>query len=142
MTVILYVDGGTRGSIICLVDPKKRKTIVKYRSGRNIKRTNPWDFGEWRLPTNNQLEYLAMIYGIEYAKNKYPKDTIILKSDSMVVVNQLNMIWNVHSGSLTYLFNKTINKLKGTHIRPSWTPRENNLAGIHLESLKDTLKWS
>jgi len=122
VTVILYVDGGTRGSVICLVDPHKKKTIVKTRRG---------DI------TNNGLEYLAMIYGIEYAKNNYPKDIVIIKSDSMVVVNQINGMWKVNAENLGKLYVKAIRKLRGSRIRPSWTPRENNLAGLHLDSLKD-----
>ena len=41
----LYVDGGTVGTRICLVDKFKDKTIVKIR-GVN--------------PTNNELEYLLL----------------------------------------------------------------------------------
>jgi ribonuclease HI len=66
MTVKLYVDGGTRGMVICLHDPQRDKTIVKRRPGAS---------------TNNDLEYLAIIYGIEYAKKYYPRDEIVIHSD-------------------------------------------------------------
>lgn len=29
VTVILYVDGGTRGSVICLMDPQKKEDYSK-----------------------------------------------------------------------------------------------------------------
>ena len=47
----IYIDGGTRGSKICLVDKLKEKVIVKFRGGN---------------PTNNELEYLALVYALPY----------------------------------------------------------------------------
>jgi ribonuclease HI len=123
VVVNLYVDGGTRGSVICLVDPQRNKTIVKKRKG---------DF------TNNDLEYLAAIYGIEYAKKYYPRDTIIIRTDSMLVVKQINNTWYVNGPNLRTLHSKTLRKLN-SHIRLKWVPREINLAGIHLEQIKDRL---
>lgn len=121
--VELYVDGGTRGNIICLHDPQRSKTIVKKRKG---------------MLTNNDLEYLAVIYGIEYAKKYYPRESpIIIKSDSMLVVNQTKGKWKVNGDNLIMLNIKTLRKIN-SHIRLKWVPREVNLAGIHLESLKDT----
>ena len=127
MTIILYVDGGTRGSVICLVDPYKKKTIVKKRRGKL---------------TNNDLEYLALIYGLEYAKKHYPKgERIIIKSDSKLIVNQVNGIWNINTDNLIFLAEKArIKKDEHDELSISWTPRENNLAGIYLEDLKDKLK--
>lgn len=121
--VELYVDGGTRGNVICLHDPQRSKTIVKKRKG---------------MLTNNDLEYLAVIYGIEYAKKYYPRESpIIIKSDSMLVVNQTKGKWKVNGDNLIMLNIKTLRKIN-SHIRLKWVPREVNLAGIHLESLKDT----
>lgn len=121
--VELYVDGGTRGNVICLHDPQRSKTIVKKRKGSL---------------TNNDLEYLAVIYGIEYAKKYYPRESpIIIKSDSMLVVNQTKGKWKVNGDNLIMLNIKTLRKIN-SHIRLKWVPREVNLAGIHLESLKDT----
>ena len=121
----LYVDGGTRGNVICLYDPQRFKTIVKKRKGTF---------------TNNDLEYLAVIYGIEYAKKYYPKESpIIIKSDSLLVVNQTKGRWKVNGDKLRLLHIKTLRKIN-SHIRLKWVPREINLAGIHLESLKDMLK--
>ena len=57
--IAIYIDGGTRGNKICLVDTnKKNKIIVKRRDGAN---------------TNNELEYLALIYALEYINNNYDK---------------------------------------------------------------------
>ena len=51
----LYIDGGTRHNNICLVDGSK--TIVKTRNGID---------GD---PTNNELEYLALLYALRYIQN-------------------------------------------------------------------------
>jgi ribonuclease HI len=124
VTVILYVDGGTRGMVICLVDPQKRKTIVKTRK---------------RATTNNDLEYLAIIYGLEYINKYYPRDHVILKSDSMLAVKQINHKWKINGANLAVLNRKALNK-QGKLVKIAWCPRENNLAGIHLEDIKDSLK--
>ena len=51
----IYVDGGTRGSRICLVDTNKDLTVIKTRAG---------DL------TNNELEYLALLYALEYIRSR------------------------------------------------------------------------
>lgn len=124
MTVKLYVDGGTRGMVICLHDPQLKKNIVKKRSGAT---------------TNNDLEYLAIIYGIEYAKKYYPKDEIIIHSDSKLAVSQINGEYKVNGDNLIKLHNKTLRKLN-SHIEVKWVRRNFNPAGIHLESLKGMLR--
>jgi ribonuclease HI len=122
--ITIHVDGGTRGMVICLHDPQKNKTIVKHRKGAT---------------TNNDLEYLAVIYGIEYIRKYYPRDKALIISDSMLVVKQVNELWNINSHSLSILNKKVQNKLTNM-IKIKWIPRSKNLAGIHLENVKDTLK--
>jgi ribonuclease HI len=116
----VYVDGGTRDMAICLHDPQRRKTIVKTRKG---------------AATNNDLEYLAVIYGIEYVRKYYPKDKITIISDSMLVVKQVNQLWKIRSNSLAALNKKVLNK-KTKLIKIKWVPRDINQAGLHLDSLK------
>ena len=50
----IYIDGGTRNSNICMVDGTH--IAVKYRGGN---------------PTNNELEYLALMYALGYIRDKY-----------------------------------------------------------------------
>ena len=87
----LYVDGGTVGTRICLVDKFKDKTIVKIR-GVN--------------PTNNELEYLALLYALEYITNNYKRRNITIYSDSMLIVNQITGKWRVTTPKLVPLWNK------------------------------------
>ena len=115
----IYVDGGTRGSRICLVDTNKDLTVIKTRAG---------DL------TNNELEYLALLYALEYIRSRktyYEKD-ITIYSDSKLIVNQVNGGWRVTTETLRPLYKKCMEKLLD-NITLKWVPREKNLAGIVLE---------
>lgn len=122
----IYVDGGTRGMVICLHDPQRDKYIIKRRKG---------EF------TNNDLEYLAIIYGIEYSKKYYPKDKVTIFSDSRLAVKQIKGEYKVTTDNLKSLHAKVLRKLKG-EIKIKWISRDFNLAGIHLERLRGMLRSS
>ena len=113
----IYVDGGTRGSRICLVDRSKDLTSVKTRAG---------DL------TNNELEYLALIYALEYIKNINYTEDIIIHSDSKLIVNQVNGGWRVTTEKLLPLYKKCRAKFSD-NIKLKWVPREKNFAGFVLE---------
>ena len=72
----IYIDGGTRGSKICLVDTFKNKTITKFRGGN---------------PTNNELEYLALLYCLEYINNNQNLDALIDKFEKKTL-NQTGLL--------------------------------------------------
>ena len=116
--IAIYIDGGTRGNKICLVDAnKKNKIIVKRRDGAN---------------TNNELEYLALIYALEYINNNYSDKPVLIHTDSMLVANQINGKWRITTEHLIPLYEKARRKLnKLTKI--TWVRRNRNLAGIYLE---------
>lgn len=113
----LYVDGGTRGSKICLVDKSTGVTKVKTRRGKL---------------TNNELEYLALIYALEYAENLHHNRNITIYSDSKLVVNQVNGDWRVTTETLLPLYKKALSKMTDK-IKLIWVRRNFNLAGIILE---------
>ena len=117
LVINIYVDGGTRGSRICIVDRSKDLTSVKTRTG---------DL------TNNELEYLALIYALEYIKNRNYTEEITIHSDSKLIVNQVNGGWRVTTETLRPLYKKCMEKLLD-NITLKWVPREKNLAGIVLE---------
>jgi len=113
--VVIYIDGGTRHSNICLVD--NTHIVVKYRGGN---------------PTNNELEYLALMYALGYVREKYKGVDVEIRSDSMLVVKQINEKWRVTTESLQPLYEKC--KLMLTNkIKIKWVPRKFNLAGHVLE---------
>ena len=102
----IYVDGGTRGSRICLVDGDIE--IIKYRK---------------HPPTNNELEYV---------RDKYKGKNITIYSDSKLIVNQLTGKWRVTTESLKPLWEKC-SSMMTKKIKIIWTPREFNRAGWILD---------
>jgi len=113
----IYVDGGTRGSRICLVDTSAHKTIIKTRGG---------DL------TNNELEYLAVLYALDYINNRHKKDNITIYSDSKLIVNQINGEWRITTDRLQPLYDKCMKRMT-SKIKIKWVGRDSNLAGIILE---------
>ena len=111
----IYIDGGTRNSNICLVDGDK--TIVKFRGGD---------------PTNNELEYLALLYALSYINNNHSHTNVTIYSDSMLVVKQINKKWRVTTETLLPLYNKCQRKMT-SRIKLVWIRRDSNLAGPVLE---------
>lgn len=117
----LYVDGGTRYGGICLHDPQKNKTICKKRNGV-----------QYSELTNNELEYLAVIYALEYSKNHYEGKELTIYSDSQLIVNHISGKYKCNPDNLKRLLERTKNKMRDEVI-VKWIPREKNLAGHHLE---------
>tara|TARA_B100000029_G_scaffold514285_1_gene616485 strand:+ start:2901 stop:3257 length:357 start_codon:yes stop_codon:yes gene_type:complete len=117
--VNIFIDGGTRGSRICLVDGDK--TIV------HVRKTKTGD-----TPTNNELEYLALEYALQYIKNNHKGKSIKIYSDSKLIVNQMNGDWRVTTDSLIPLYNKCKAKMTDD-IKLRWVSRKFNLAGHVLE---------
>jgi len=113
----IYVDGGTRGSRICLVDKSENKTIIKTRGG---------DL------TNNELEYLAVLYALDYINNRHKKDNVTIYSDSKLIVNQINGEWRITTDRLQPLYDKCMKRMTDK-IKIKWIGRDSNLAGIILE---------
>ena len=113
----IYIDGGTRGSRICLVDKEQDFTIVKTR-GAGL--------------TNNELEYLALEYALRYIENRYSKKDVIIYSDSKLVVNQINGDWRVTTETLRPLYLKCARRMNH-RIKLKWVSRDFNLAGHVLE---------
>lgn len=113
----LYIDGGTRGSRICLVDRDDDFTIVKTR-GAGL--------------TNNELEYLALEYALRYVENRYSKKDVTIHSDSKLVVNQINGDWRVTTETLRPLYLKCMKRMN-SKIKLKWVRRDFNFAGHVLE---------
>lgn len=113
----IYIDGGTRKSNICLVNKDEYECIVKYRKG-NL--------------TNNELEYLALLYALGYIKDRFPDRHVTIYSDSKLIVNQMSYKWRVTVDSLKIL-NKKCMMMMNDKIKIVWVSRKFNLAGHVLE---------
>ena len=116
----LYIDGGTVGSRICLVDKLKNKTLVKIRGVD---------------PTNNELEYLALVYALQYITYNYKRRNITIYSDSLLVVNQINGKWRITTPTLLPIWNKCM-KMVTDKIKIKWISRDFNEAGWVLDALR------
>ena len=84
--------------------------------------------------TNNQAEYLALIYALALLLSKGIEENVVIRGDSQLVIYQINGTYKVKEKKLKVL-HKTVkeylNKFK--NIKLEWVPRERNLAGRVLE---------
>jgi len=79
--------------------------------------------------TNNEMEYYSLIIALE----EFAKVGDIIKSDSQLVVNQVNGKWRVKEQRLFNSCRMAQSKLKELSCTLVWVPREENLAGYLLE---------
>ena len=118
----IYTDGGTEPfSVICVSDKNGDHT--------------------WRLSrfaTNNEAEYESVIAAINLADKESDVNQYTVNSDSKIVVNHLNREWKSHVAHLKR-YKRHVTELirKSKHDWAfEWIPREMNVAGIHLEKLR------
>ena len=117
----IYVDGGTHKSRICILDQKNNKEIVKIRRGN---------------PTNNELEYLALLYSLTYIHTyKIRARQIIIYTDSKLMANQMNDKWRITNEKLGILNRKCKARML-PNIRIKWIPRRRNQAAIILDKMR------
>ena len=101
----IYVDGACRGN------PGKSGV------GIAIKEENTYQFKAGFFigsATNNQAEYWALIIALAVFINKFNlniNEHLVIRSDSQLLVNQLNGVYSVKIESLIKLYQKTINLL-------------------------------
>ena len=80
-TINIYTDGAAKGN----PGPGGYGVVLEYAS-----QTKELSEG-FRLTTNNRMELLAVIIGLEHIKNS--KNQIIVYSDSKYVVDSINKKW-------------------------------------------------
>ena len=124
MKLIIYTDGGARGN----PGPAAIGIVIADEKSAPIKKYSEY-LGE---KTNNEAEYEAIIFALKKVKALYGKDKIKnidieLKSDSELIVRQLNHQYKIEETHLQKLFMKIWNalidfgKVEFIHI-----PREEN----------------
>jgi len=115
--MIYYTDGSTseHGNYIAVTDKENNVLIFKKIEG------------EKKL-TNNETEYMAIIECLGIIKSGSK-----ILSDSKLCVEQINGNWAVKQKHLEPYVNKSIKLIKTNNITIEWIPREENLAGHHLE---------
>ena len=120
--MIAYVDGS----------PVLNKVAVCIQGKYHVYNISTLNHFSLHL-TNNEAEYLA----VQYAMYFNPAITEI-RSDSQLVVNQLNGVWKINKPELRTL-NTRIRFMNYYHFGHkmlwTWVPRTQNLAGLHLDKL-------
>ncbi len=116
--VIIHADGAARGN----PGPAAIGATLKDETGNTLASISQ------RLghTTNNQAEYRAVIAGLEKAVALGAKE-VIIKSDSELIVKQINGRYKVKNAALRPLYQEVVKlagKLDGFSI--SYIPRERN----------------
>ena len=137
---VYYIDGQSQGNEQNSL-PRKAKIAIAYAESDTI------DHGKFRIywqpigdRTNNEAEYYALLKALELIAEKAtekPPSNIgeaLVRSDSKLIVNQVNGEWRVEDERLMELSSQAremIEKLGS--FRLEWIPREENYAGLWLE---------
>ena len=82
--------------------------------------------GEGKGITNNVAEYSALKRAIEWIQEQGIEDEIVVKGDSMLVINQMKGIWQIKSETSRRYVSTIRELLKGKKVRFVWIPREQN----------------
>ncbi len=134
-TIILHADGAYRG---------KNGGVASYgylveKGSKTVRK----DYGvllEDRV-TNNYAEYTAIIKGLEWIKQSDLQfDKLIIRSDSQLVVKQVNGEWSVKSGNLRDLHKEVKDLIahfesKGKSVNLVHVGREHNEEADELSQL-------
>ena len=116
MSLVIFTDGASLGN-----PGPMGIGVVIFHSNRKIKEISEY-IGEG---TNNVAEYTAVIRALEFAKEKKEKE-VHIKSDSQLVVRQLNGEYKVKDEKLKPLKRKIELLMEGIVVRFEHIPREQN----------------
>lgn len=122
--VVIYTDGAARGN----PGPGAIGVVIKDEAGAVAAKISQ----RLGVTTNNQAEYQAIIAGLEKAVGLGAKSADV-KSDSELVVNQINGRYKIKNTGLRPLYQKVvqlIGQLESFSI--SYIPREQNKAADDL----------
>jgi len=114
---LVYVDGSGKGFYVFVAERKGEIFKVGIFRKKGI--------------TNNQAEYLAIL---ETLKN-FPRGDLIIYSDSLLIVNQLNGVYKIKNEKLKKLAREIRRRMKKRFVEIRWIPRSSNKAGKLLERL-------
>jgi ribonuclease HI len=98
---IIYTDGGSRGN----PGHAAYGAVIKYSNGE--KDSIKAYFG---IATNNQMEYQALLMALEVVSRERV-DKVLVKSDSLLMVNQIKGLYSVKDATLAKIYDKIIQLL-------------------------------
>lgn len=129
----IYIDGSSRGNpgpagLGALFVNEKDKSLKKYSQFLGEK-------------TNNEAEYLALIFALKKAKfllgkEKIKKALIEIKSDSQLLIKQINGQYKIKEPKIQKLFIEVWNlKIDFPNLKFILIPREKNKEADRLSNL-------
>src|SRR5436309_13206207 len=137
---VYYIDGQSQGNEQNSL-PRKAKIAIAHAESDTV------DHGKFRIywqpigdRTNNEAEYYALLRALELiaekATGKSPGNIgeVLVRSDSKLVVNQVNGEWRVEGERLMDLSSQAMEMIgKIGTVRLGWGVREEEYAGLWLE---------
>lgn len=83
--------------------------------------------GKGQGMTNNVAEYTALIYALKEVKRlKLENELLTIRSDSQLLVNQMNRKWAVKAPLIIPLYKIAKDLANGLNIQLEWVSREEN----------------
>lgn len=107
---------------------------VIYQNGNIIKR-GCRVIGEGVGMTNNVAEFSALKRALEWLNEQGIEDEIVIKGDSMLVINQMKGIWQVKSQTSRKYVPEIKMLLRRKRVRLEWVKRENNAEADSLSRI-------
>lgn len=136
--LIVFIDG--------LVEPKNPGGVATYGLviyKNEVKILEKFGIiGKGPSMSNNLAEYYALYKALKFLiNNKLNNEEIVIKSDSQLLVNQMNGIWKVRGGLYYPIYKRVSNILKDfSNVKFIWIPREKNIEA-DLLSRKAYEEW-
>ena len=130
----IYTDGACRGN----PGPSSIGIVVNDDKGALIYE----EAGALGEQTNNYAEYSAVLRALKLCSNNKAK-SLILKSDSQLLVQQLKGVYKVRSKNIQELYKKCqlytsrIPKVEFQHIRREYNKRADELANLILDNINE-----
>lgn len=104
---------------------------VVYHNNKLIKKEHGV-VGEGKGMTNNVAEYTALKKALEWVNSQKIRDKLLIKGDSLLVINQLKGKWKVKSQTSKRFVPQIKKLLKDMDFELVWIPREENVEADRL----------
>jgi len=131
MKILLHTDGGSRGNpgpaafgyVLYDITGLPADTLIKEGAGIILEKCGKY-IG---LTTNNIAEYAALINGLKWIVANHPDAEVVIKMDSLLIVNQIKGLYKVKSPGLLPKYQEARGLLSQlSHWTISHTYREGN----------------
>lgn len=138
MQALIHIDGGARGN----PGPAAAGVCITTPDGSEALHEAGYWLGEM---TNNEAEYQGLLHALDAAK-KLGFESIHVRSDSELMVNQVKGQYRVKAANLKPLFASARDKLTGfsawsiEHVRREKNKRADQLANLSMDARRDVIE--